>query len=127
MVLATPVFIPDSLEKITVRTAGMMATHYAPMTKSLRFDTSLLPELLAQHTNKRIGVLTCGSHISPSENCVVMSLPVDSVSYAQNLYAKLRELDALKLDLILVEKPPQHEAWKAINDRLSKATHDAAD
>jgi L-threonylcarbamoyladenylate synthase len=127
MVLATPVFIPDSLEKITVRTAGMMATHYAPMTKSLRFDTALLPELLAQHTNKRIGVLTCGSHISPNENCIVMSFPFDSVRYAQNLYAKLRELDALKLDLILVEKPPQHEAWQAINDRLSKATHDAAD
>jgi L-threonylcarbamoyladenylate synthase len=38
------------------------------------------------------------------------------------LYAKLRELDALHLDLILVEQPPQSEIWDAINDRLSKAT-----
>lgn len=126
-VLQMPIFIPDSLEKITVRTAGMMATHYAPITKSLRFDTNLLADLLLQNANKKIGVLTCGSQILTAENRVVISLPVDSVIYAQNLYAKLRELDSLKLDLILVEKPPQHEAWQAINDRLGKATHDAKD
>jgi L-threonylcarbamoyladenylate synthase len=39
------------------------------------------------------------------------------------LYAKLRELDALKLDVILVQTPPQTEDWQAINDRLAKATH----
>ncbi len=126
-VLRMPIFIPNSLEKITVRTAGMMATHYAPVTKSLRFDTNLLADLLLQNANKKIGILTCGSQMPTTENHIVISLPVDSVIYAQNLYAKLRELDSLKLDLILVEKPPQHEAWQAINDRLGKATHDAKD
>jgi L-threonylcarbamoyladenylate synthase len=126
-VLETRILIPDSLTQTTVRTAGMMATHYAPMTKSLRFDTNLLPDLLSQNANKKIGILTCGSQILATENRVVISLPIDSVIYAASLYATLRELDALKLDLILVEKPPQHEAWQAINDRLGKATHDATD
>lgn len=124
-VLQLPVFIPDSLHKTTVRTAGMMATHYAPMTKSLRFDADLLPNLLSQNAHKKIGILMCGSQIISAENQIVMSLPVDAEIYAQHLYTKLRELDSLKLDLILVEKPPQHEAWQAINDRLDKATHDA--
>lgn len=124
-VLETPVLIPDSLTQTTVRTAGMMATHYAPTTTALRCDTDLLPALFLVNEGKKIGVLTCGSQILSTENRPVISLPLDSVIYAQNLYAKLRELDALELDLILVEKPPQHEAWQAINDRLGKATHDA--
>ena len=126
-VLETKVFIPDSLTQTTVRTAGMMATHYAPTTTALRCDTNLLPALLSQNEDKKIGVLTCGSQISSTENRSAIALPMNSVIYAASLYAKLRELDALKLDLILVEKPPQHEAWQAINDRLGKATHDATD
>ncbi len=123
-VLQMEVVIPDSLAKINVRTAGMMATHYAPLTKSLRCDANELSILLAD-VDKKMGVLTCGSQILSTQNRKVIALPVDSVIYAQNLYAKLRELDVLKLDLILVEKPPQHEVWQAINDRLNKATHDA--
>lgn len=124
IVLKTEVFIPDSLSKTTVKTAGMMAIHYAPTTPAVRCDSDLLAVLL-QDENQKIGVLTCGSNISSTENRTVISLPTDSAIYAQNLYAKLRELDALNLDLILVEQPPQSEMWAAINDRLSKATrHD---
>ncbi|GDX84446.1 threonylcarbamoyl-AMP synthase [Methylococcaceae bacterium] len=126
-VLQTEIFIPNSLLKTTVRTSGMMATHYAPTTISMRCETNFLPILVLENADKKIGVLTCGAHISATKNCTVISLPIDSVIYAQNLYAKLRELDGLKLDLILVEKPPKHEEWQAINDRLSKATHDATD
>ncbi len=120
-VLKTEVFVPDSLSKITVKTAGMMAIHYAPTTPAVRCDLNLLAVLL-QDENQKVGVLTCGSNISLTENRIVISLPINSTIYAQNLYAKLRELDALNLDLILVEQPPQSEAWHAINDRLSKAT-----
>ncbi|MEI7797100.1 MAG: L-threonylcarbamoyladenylate synthase [Methylococcaceae bacterium] len=123
-VLQTKVCTPDSLAKMTVKTAGMMAIHYAPTTPAMRCDSDLLGVLL-QDENQKVGVLTCGSNISSTENRTVISLPTDSTIYAQNLYAKLRELDALKLDLILVEQPPQSEMWAAINDRLSKATrHD---
>jgi L-threonylcarbamoyladenylate synthase len=49
-------------------------------------------------------------------------MPEQPEAYAQNLYASLRELDNLKLDIILIEQPPQSELWRAINDRLLKAT-----
>ncbi len=120
-VLQTKVCTPDSLAKMTVKTAGMMAIHYAPTTPAVRCDSELLAVLL-QDENQKVGVLTCGSNISSTQNRTVISLPTDSTIYAQNLYAKLRELDALNLDLILVEQPPQSEMWAAINDRLSKAT-----
>ena len=120
-VLQTKVCTPDALVQTTVKTAGMMAIHYAPTTPAMRCDSDLLAKLLSDE-KQTVGVLTCGSNISTTQNRIVISLPIDSVIYAQNLYAKLRELDALNLDLILVEKPPQSEAWHAINDRLSKAT-----
>jgi L-threonylcarbamoyladenylate synthase len=123
-VLKIEILIPNSLTQTVVRTAGMMATHYAPNTPAVRCDSDLLPFLVLENENKKIGVLTCGSQISSTENRAAIALPMDSVIYAASLYAKLRELDSLKLDLILVEKPPQHEAWQAINDRLGKATHD---
>jgi L-threonylcarbamoyladenylate synthase len=100
----------------------MMAIHYAPTTPAVRCSNDLLPVFLLAWEDKKIGVLTCGSNIPSTPNRTVISVPIDSVIYAQNLYAKLRELDALNVDLILVEQPPQSEAWHAINDRLSKAT-----
>ncbi len=121
-VLQTTVFIPDSLSETTVKTAGMMAIHYAPQTSAIRCSHDVLPVFLLAWKDKKIGVLTCGSNIPSTENRAVISLPSNSVNYAALLYAKLRELDALKLDLILVEQPPISEAWQAVNDRLSKAT-----
>ena len=120
-VLKTEVFIPEMLATTTVKTAGMMSIHYAPTTPAMCCDSDLFAELLKDEKQK-IGVLTCGSNIASTENRTVISLSADSVIYAQNLYAKLRELDALNLDLILVEQPPKNEMWDAINDRLSKAT-----
>lgn len=122
-VLNTQVFIPDSLSQATVRTAGMMAIHYAPTTPALLCNIDYLNVLLA-NKNQKIGVLTCRKSVPSIPTCTTIQLPADPIIYAQNLYAKLRELDALKLDLIVVEKPPQNEAWEAINDRLSKATRE---
>ena len=45
----------------------------------------------------------------------------DPVRLAHDLYAALRELDALGGDLILVAAPPEDEAWWAVNDRLRRA------
>lgn len=123
VILKTQVFIPDSLSQTSVRTAGMMAIHYAPTTPALLCNIDYLNALLTDE-NQKIGVLTCGKSVSSTPTCTTIQLPADPIIYAQNLYAKLRELDALNLDLIVVEKPPRNEAWEAINDRLSKATRE---
>ncbi|MDR2001324.1 MAG: hypothetical protein LBP94_07325 [Zoogloeaceae bacterium] len=34
----------------------------------------------------------------------------------------MRELDSLGLTRILIQQPPQNEDWRAINDRLQRAS-----
>ncbi len=50
-------------------------------------------------------------------------LPADPDRFAYALYAALREMDGAGADLILVEAPPQGDAWLGVNDRLRRAAH----
>ena len=49
--------------------------------------------------------------------------PLDAAAYAHDLYAALRQLDAAKADVILIETVPDDDAWLAVRDRLLRATH----
>jgi L-threonylcarbamoyladenylate synthase len=49
--------------------------------------------------------------------------PEKSVTYARDLYASLRTLDAIGADEIWIEAPPDGPDWVAVNDRLRKATY----
>ncbi|MGZ4980050.1 MAG: L-threonylcarbamoyladenylate synthase [Methylobacter sp.] len=107
-----------------IRAPGMMAVHYAPTTPAIRCPAELLPERIRQllAAGKRIGLLAYQLDIAETSHLRVLRLPEQAANYAQSLYAALRELDNLQLDMILVEQPPQIEPWRAINDRLNKAT-----
>jgi L-threonylcarbamoyladenylate synthase len=107
-----------------IRAPGMMAVHYAPTTPAIRCPAELLPERIRQLLNegKRIGLLAYRLDIAETGQLRVLRLPEQAADYAQSLYAALRELDSLQLDVILAEQPPQTEPWRAINDRLNKAT-----
>jgi len=54
-------------------------------------------------------------------------LPSDAKAYAHGLYAGLRLLDVKKAQIMLVELPPQDEAWRGVNDRLRRAAFDSLD
>ncbi len=107
-----------------MRAPGMMAVHYAPATTAVLCSTGQLPEMIQELSfpDKKIGILAYRS--APIENRLtrIIRMPEQADDYAQALYASLRELDSLQLDMILVEQPPDSEAWRAINDRLRKAT-----
>jgi len=107
-----------------IRAPGMMAVHYAPTTPAMRCPAEQLPERIRQllAEGKRIGLLTYQLDIAATAQLHVLRLPEQAANYAQSLYAALRELDNLQLDVILIELPPQTESWRAINDRLNKAT-----
>ncbi|MGZ5050495.1 MAG: L-threonylcarbamoyladenylate synthase [Methylobacter sp.] len=115
---------PEPEASDEVRAPGMMAVHYAPTTPAILCPAEQLPERLKQLAalGKKIGLLSCRLDIAETEQIRVVRLPDNAADYAQNLYAALRQLDAMQLDLILAEQPPQTEAWRAINDRLGKAT-----
>lgn len=105
------------------RVSGALAAHYAPRTPMrLEAGIGLVAQALAACAQgQRVAVLAhhCAD---PGDVRVVWragsNLPA---GFAHALYAQLRTLDALGLDLILVEAPPADEAWRAVADRLGRA------
>ena len=106
------------------RAPGMNAVHYAPITPTALCEhdklTAVLNNLRVQ--NKRVGLLSY--QFNPPENRFMnmLCMPEQAESYAQILYACLRELDNKGLDIILIEQTPDTDDWIAINDRINKAT-----
>ena len=72
---------------------------------------------------KQAAVIALGS--LPA-GCEGFALPADAPGYAHGLYAALRALDARGHGLLLLERPPEGEAWLAVNDRLRRAAAGAA-
>jgi len=127
-VLQTELIIISSQSEQTnqseMRAPGMMAVHYAPVTAAVLCPVDRLPEMVQELTlrEKSIGILAYRSEQAENRLTRVIRMPEQADNYAQALYASLRKLDSLHLDMILVEHPPKTEAWRAINDRLCKAT-----
>ena len=59
--------------------------------------------------------------------CVWQVMPADPGGYARELYARLRALDALRADCLLIEAPPHEAAWQAVRDRLTRAAQTELD
>lgn len=125
-VLGAKLLLPQA-HQTDVRAPGMLALHYAPVTATLLCAGDELQEriveLLAEH--QRVGVLAYG-HVLSAElhddgRVEIIAMPESVEAYAQALYASLRRLDGLGLDKIIVVRPPQDSAWRAVNDRLVKA------
>jgi L-threonylcarbamoyladenylate synthase len=57
----------------------------------------------------------------PFENQEILSKNSSVSEAAKNLFAAMRRLDSLKLDLIVIEKFPEFGLGPAINDRLNRA------
>jgi len=114
------IFRPES----AVRAPGMMALHYAPTATSMLCRADELNSIVQDviKAGKRAGILTYSQKITENNLLDIISMPKHADDYAQVLYSVLRELDRLQPDIILVEQPPAAEAWRAINDRLAKAT-----
>ena len=49
-------------------------------------------------------------------------LPLDAEAVGTRLYALLHELDEAGFDRIVMERPPEGEAWLAVRDRLQRAS-----
>lgn len=108
----------------SVRAPGMMAVHYAPMTLTLLCKAGDLDQIVLDNIkhHKSVGVIAYKQRINTQAAIQIITMPQQADAYAQQIYAALRELDRLNLDIILVEQPPVSDAWSAINDRLAKAT-----
>jgi len=127
-ILQTKLLVTPEIEQadfMHVRAPGMMAIHYAPITPALLCSPASLLTIIVDlfKQGKKIGLLTCNTELGNESHLgAIIRMPMQANAYAQVLYSSLRELDNLHLDIILVEQPPQTETWRAINDRLAKAT-----
>ena len=84
---------------------GMLKSHYAPM-------TSLL---LSQNPGRDKNILE-------AEGRTVAILEAKQPeAYARDLYAELRRMDALGVDILIAETAPETGIGTAINDRLTRA------
>ncbi len=100
---------------------GQLKSHYAP-TKKLIIGN--LEKLVVDHAHQRTGILAFNREVSGIEISQqrVLSQNSDLSEAAQHLFAYLRELDQLSVDVILAEEVPPIGLGRAINDRLKRAS-----
>ena len=117
--------IPLAATASAPRASGTLASHYAPKTRSRLLKRSeLLARLAAASTpSSRIAVLAHSLQRPPGFTGVWHAASSQSTRYAHDLYAVLRTLDALGVDEIWIEAPPDSAEWSAISDRLGRATY----
>ena len=105
-------------ETMPLASPGMLPRHYAPRTPLECGTVERVRELARE--GKRVGWVTWSA--TPEANAATRDMPTDAVEYAAKLYAVLHELDALGLDRIIVELPPDGDVWLAVRDRLRCAS-----
>ena len=103
------------------RVSGSLASHYAPRTPA---ELVAGEALAARHAalareGETVRVIALGHLPADAEG---LELPSQPAEYARHLYAALRAMDAEGADRILVQAPPEDEAWAAVRDRLVRAT-----
>lgn len=110
-----------------LRSPGQLVRHYSPKARlnvlSWRDDSDLLQQL------SRLGGSTAGVHVIAHSHIPsgvglggVSVIPHDADAYARALYAELHRCDAEGATCIVVETLPDGPEWKAIGDRLRRAT-----
>ena len=105
------------------RVSGSLEAHYAPRTPLQLVAVAELAEAASQAlgAGRRVAVLADQPVDLGHENLVWCPASADPAQFAHDLYARLRELDAMGCDLLLVAAPPVDEAWRAVTDRLRRA------
>jgi L-threonylcarbamoyladenylate synthase len=102
------------------KSPGQLKSHYAPR---IPFKLGLIDQLLEQHSDKKLAVLSFKNSFShPAITALeVLSAEGSDKEAARNLFAALRRLDQTNADIIIAEKLPEKGLGMAINDRLERA------
>jgi L-threonylcarbamoyladenylate synthase len=113
----------DSTSSKEIKAPGMLKEHYAPRTKLKLISTGDLQQSISGRT----ALVYMNQAMPPTElKCFsetrFLSQTGDFDEIARNLFKTLRELDALGLDLILIEGCSSDGIGRAIMDRLYRAS-----
>ena len=105
------------------RASGTLESHYAPQAKLRLMDAGALQAALdvlgpqAAH----IAVWSRTPMQVRSQQVVQRRMPSEAAAGARQLFAVLREFDAVGVKLIWVETPPAAPEWEGVRDRLQRA------
>jgi L-threonylcarbamoyladenylate synthase len=115
--------LPGTGNENAPRVSGSLEAHYAPRTPLalLQPDVVIFAVRESLAANERIGVIAPMACPLSDERIVWRQIAGEAAGFAHDIYALLRELDGLGCARIVVQKPPQNENWRAVNDRLQRA------
>lgn len=99
---------------------GQLASHYAPGKKVYLGNVHALAN---KFSGQNIGCISLNTLLPeiPEEHQILLSPSGSLEEAAQHIFASLRKLDALPVDLIIAELMPDEGLGRAINDRLRRA------
>lgn len=104
---------------------GTLASHYAPRAQVVAAEPHEVAAAIASALacNARVAVLAPRSVIAAwtTPGVVLRRLPDDVDGMARELYAALRELDGIGIDVVVAALPPAAGLGEAVGDRLRRA------
>jgi L-threonylcarbamoyladenylate synthase len=106
------------------RASGGLRSHYAPAARLRLMSTQQLRDALEllgpQAAGLRLAVYS-RNRMRVGRGIEQRTMPDSSAAAAHELFAALREFDALGVQLIWVEQPPAAAEWEGVRDRLRRA------
>lgn len=103
------------------RASGTLEAHYAPQAKVLLLEAEALRRALAGASSSVHRVALYSRTVAPPSGLPGRLMPDRADAAAHELFAALRELDALGVAQIWVEAPPPGSDWDGVRDRLQRA------
>lgn len=102
---------------------GMLSRHYATKHKLIFGD---IEKYFKYYKHDKIGIISFYKHFEfiNDENQFILSRDKNLNEAAQKLFAAMREIDKLDIEVIFAEKFPDEGLGRAINDRLFRASAD---
>lgn len=99
---------------------GMLQSHYSPRKPLFISD---LHEILQQYPKEEVGYLAFQNEAEniPIDHQCVLSHTGSYTEAAKHLFAYLRQLDTLPIEVIYAELLPEEGIGRAINDRIRRA------
>ena len=116
------------------RASGTLESHYAPNARVRLMDATALQAALdalgantvAPAAQASAVAVYARSALRVSAPTMHREMPDDAAAAAQQLFAVLRELDALGVSQIWVQAPPETPEWDGVRDRLKRAAADGS-
>jgi len=118
------------------KASGTLESHYAPRARVRVMAAAELAGLLASRSGALAAVVPPAAASRPEvavwsrtvpavgpAGVTWRAMPADAARAAQQLFAVLREFDALGVSQIWIESLPEAPAWDGVRDRLQRAAH----